>query len=139
MSEYDRKRLEHQIMITQAILDGKEVQHRNPRVIDLTWHETKSLFTHPDFRMFEYRLKPQEIKPKEIYVNIYSDGYYIGYNNVQDAVRAASFDALKEAVKFIEVIEEKKEIENNQSFQCIHCGEIFLQKEIMNHDHCHRK
>jgi len=97
------------IAIIQAHKDGKEIQIK--RLSEGGWYGRLSpaYTTRLDFTRYEYRIKPE---PKVIWVNEYDD-LMTGHNSESSAVDGVkcadgsnALDAVRIAVKYIEVIDE---------------------------------
>lgn len=94
------------IAVIQAAKDGKDIEYRYPhqpndwRLVELN----KDVFS---FGKFEYRIKPEPPKPKEIWVNEYKTAdKLLAYETEREAKTGGNSEILRKAVLYREVNEE---------------------------------
>lgn len=105
--------IQEQLAILQALADGHAIEWRQkkPNGTSGDWEERQwklCNFSELNFQSFEYRIKPEKQKPKEIWVNEYEKRNY-GYSSKAGALAQANSDAIRKAVLYREVVEETNE------------------------------
>lgn len=62
LSDFDKKRLEHQLDIIKAFLNGDTVQCKYKGGVDKKWANASVENGHPNFQMLDYRRAPLAFK-----------------------------------------------------------------------------
>lgn len=102
------------IAVIQAADEGETVQRRPPPDLNhrgkVYWLDCAKNYMLFDFLRYEYRIKPEPIVPRVIYVNDYPTGLSnVHWSRVEHAAIAADVAfATSRVVKFVEVIEPEK-------------------------------
>lgn len=100
--------LQEKIAVMQAALRGAQLEYRD---MDEESGSAWKLSAGPQFNFvrYEYRVKPEPPKPKEIWVNEYPTMNYVyGKFNKEDAQKTALGNVRRIAVHYREVIEGDK-------------------------------
>jgi hypothetical protein len=93
---------EEMIAVLQAHKDGKKIECRTK------WEECwKAAPTNPcwNFDLYDYRIKPEPPKPKELWVNEYASGGLAAHSTKKAALRRGNYNAIRTAVLYREVLE----------------------------------
>lgn len=94
-------RVDEMISVMDAFRDGKKIQCKWIG-IENEWNDINEPFW--DWYHYEYRIKPEEVKSKTIYVNEYESGLRVVFDNEDDANNATIPLAIRVAVKYQEVV-----------------------------------
>jgi hypothetical protein len=85
--------------VIKAAKEGKTIQYKKQD----NWESLRKGYANFNFHYHEYRVKPE---PKVIYVNENNNGEWLAYDREASAKYCADRSTMREAVKYIEVIDE---------------------------------
>ena len=98
------------IAVIQAHKEGKEIQFRCVDDFDKTWTGYSESSPSWDFSEFEYRIKPEPRKPREVFLREFDGGrldHARAFRSEDDAVKDSLRGVHSATRKFIEVIEDQ--------------------------------
>lgn len=87
------------IEVVTAFKNGKKIESKFKDYSEAVWNDAPNPYW--DFSDKDYRVKPE---PMELWVNVYDDGFGLGYANEVSALNRAGTYFARKAVLFREVI-----------------------------------